>query len=126
MHTLTITTAGQVKVDDWPGEDALLAHLYAEIGCQLVTPVDLGVYLTMWCDDEGLLADEACINEQATKLAGVFGQLSSYLVGTVVVTARSDAEGHTRPLSPGMVAALRRTLGTLKALPLRLPDSWGA
>lgn len=111
MHTLTLTTAGEIRVNNWPLD--LLQHAYREIGCSCVTTVALGASLTLWCDDEGLLASAPQANQLATSLCIFHDPLQSVLVGNVVITGGVDAEGDTHPLTPDQVAAL---LGVLEGL----------
>lgn len=118
MHSLTVTTTGEVRISAWPDDGQLLAHLYREIGCTLVTPIELGRHLTLWCDDEGLMVDQPQVNQLATKLAGAYGDLHSYLVGTVVFTGPSDAEGKTQPLASEAVEVLHRTLELFRLSPM--------
>lgn len=127
MHSVTVTATGEVRVSDWP-DDArhLLTHLYREIGCTLVTSIALGRHLTLWCDDEGLLVDRPRVNELATKLAGAYGDLRSYLVGTVVITGPHDADGKTQPLPAEAVEVLRRILEVVSPMPVPAlhPNGW--
>ncbi len=122
QYTITIHPAGDVDVNRWP-DAGLTPHLYEQIGCSIVTPVELGAHLTLWCDDEGLLAATPEINPLATKLCGAYGPLGSYLVGTVVLTGPADQTGETLPLGPGAVAVLGGVFAVLNDQPLpRLVD----
>lgn len=118
QYTITIHPAGAGVTSNWPGSNQLLTHLYAQIGCSLVTPIGLSEQLTLWCDDEGMLAVDAEINEVATKLCSVFGPVRRYLVGSVVLTGPADATGNTLPLGPAAVAVLARILDTVNDLPM--------
>ena len=54
-RTLTITTDGQVRVNEWPeGDHQLLPHLYAQIETDLVTTITLPDGKTLWADDEAI------------------------------------------------------------------------
>lgn len=117
-HTITITDTGLVIVNEWPGRGQLLTHLYEQIGCQLVSKVDLGNRLTMWCDEEAALVEQPSINPTATKLCRLYGPLQSYLLGTVVLTGGADTEHRTSPLSVQAVAVLAKILDTVAALPM--------
>lgn len=63
---LRITVDGSVQKIELP-KNAILAGLYAAIGCDCVDVVRLTDQLDMWVDDEGLYHSD--INPLATKLA---------------------------------------------------------
>lgn len=117
QYTITIHPAGDVGVNHWPGA-GLLPHLYEQIGCSMVTPVGLGTNLTLWCDDEGLLAAAPQVNHLATKLCGLYGPLRSHLVGAVVLTGPADESGETLPLGPSAVAVLVDIFRTVNNQPM--------
>ena len=125
--TLTITTDGQVRVNEWPeGDRQLLPHLYAEIETDLVTTINLPDGKTMWADDEALFKREPQINTLAVKLLGTFGELVSYVWGHVVLDGGVDDTGHSLPLTDADVDTLRHTLADLADAPLPelvAPDS---
>jgi hypothetical protein len=62
---LRITVDGSVQKVEMP-KNAILAGLYAAIGCDAVDVVRLADQLDMWIDDEGLYNSQA--NPLATKL----------------------------------------------------------
>ena len=116
--TLTITTDGQVRVNEWPGENQLLAHLYAEIDTHLVTTITLPDGTIMWADDEALLQADPQLNTLAVKLLGTFGELVSYVFGHVVLTGGVDDTGTSLPLTDADTEAIRATLTDLARDPL--------
>lgn len=118
-HTLTITTDGQISVNEWPeGEGQLLPHLYSAIGTDLVTTITLPDGKTMWADDEALLKRDPQVNMLAVKLLGTFGELVSYVWGHVVLDGGVDDAGHSLPLTDAEVDTLRHTLADLADTPL--------
>ena len=118
QYTITIHPTGRVVVNGWPGTGQLMPHLYEQIQCSVTTPIELGTQLTMWCDDEGLIAAAPELNQLATKLCALYGPLRCYLVGIVVLTGPADRTGHTLPLGPAAVAVLADILDTVADLPM--------
>ena len=125
-RTLTITTDGQVRINDWPGDGQLLDHLYAEIETDLVTTVPLPDGKTMWADDEALFKPDPQINTLGVKLLGTWGELVNYDYRTVVIDGGVTEEGESIPLTDEEAEALRARLAelALQPLPELVAPSW--
>lgn len=113
QYSITIHPAGDVVLADWPADGQLLSHLYQQMNCSLVAPVSLGDHLTLWCDEEAFSEEP---NALATKLCRLFGPLSSYLAGVVVLTGPA-VRGRTQPLTAAAAEILCRRLNRLKTRP---------
>ncbi len=125
-RTLTITTDGQVRINDWPGDGQLLDHLYAEIKTDLVTTIPLPDGKTMWADDEALFKPDPQINTLGVKLLGTWGELINYVYGTVVIDGGVTEQGESIPLTDEEAEALRARLDelALQRMPELVAPSW--
>lgn len=107
MKALIIRTTGEVETVEF-AEDTALAALQEGVG-GWVQAVDLSDTLTLWVNEEGKLADlphnlfgQALWNER-------FGYYTDYIVGDIVLTGGTGAEGETLGLDDEQVETLSAT-----------------
>jgi hypothetical protein len=86
---------------------AVLAGLYAAIGCDRVDVVSLAGDVDMWLDDEGLLVAEPVFNPRATFIAERFGVDDQPYCGVAVFTGGVGSDGRTESLSTARAVLLR-------------------
>lgn len=107
MKALIIRTTGEVETVEFT-EDTALVTLQEGVG-GWVQAVDLSESLTLWVNEEGKLVDlphnlfgQALWNER-------FSYYTDYIVGDIVLTGGTGAEGETLGLLDEQVEALSAT-----------------
>lgn len=109
IRALRVTPGGAITDVTLPPD--VLGQLEAmcqQTECSLVEPVDLGSELTMWCDEEGLVARTPVANLCATGIAARRGLSSQPYVGTVLFTGGPTDDGALSGLTEEQAAELRR------------------
>lgn len=107
MKALVIRTTGEVETVEFT-ESTALATLQEGVG-GWVQAIDLSDTLTLWVNEEGKLANlphnlfgQVLWNDR-------FGYYTDYIVGDIVLTGGTDAEGSTLGLDDEQVESLSET-----------------
>ncbi len=99
-RSIRITTAGEVTELDLSTN--ALAQLQEAVG-GLVQAIDLTERLTLWCNEEGKLLEQAHNPYAQYFWDKTFGAYTDYMVGDVVFTGGTDDSGNTLGLTDEQV-----------------------
>ncbi|MFB7032194.1 MULTISPECIES: DUF3846 domain-containing protein [unclassified Streptomyces] len=99
-YALLVRPDGFIELMAWPADDkTTLQTLYTAIGCRAVDVVDITPDLSMWIDDEGLLADKPQENIPASLIYNHYGTPPQPYFGSAVFTGGTDKNGDTLGLT---------------------------
>jgi hypothetical protein len=108
-RAVRVTPRGAISDVTLPPEvGGQLAAMRENLDCSLVQPVDLTSEVTMWCDEESLLAHSPEVNLCATGIAARHGLSAQPYVGTVLFTGACDEAGEICGLGEAQASELRR------------------